>query len=96
MLWHFVEHTQCMHRTRPERAYCSRAPEPTRRPHGFGSLCSTTPRAPLLAATRQAAPAVPGRPRASRRRRPIALRRAAPPKPPRLATWPLEQCPLVH
>ena len=57
-------------------------------PHGLGPLCSTTPLAPLLAATRQAAPAAPGRPRASRRRRPTALRRAAPPKPPRLATWP--------
>ena len=68
MLWHLVEHTQCVHWTRPERAYCSRAPEPTRQPHGLGSLCSTTPRAPLLAATRQAAPAAPGRPSASRRR----------------------------
>ena len=32
MLWHFVEHTQCVHWTRPERAYCSHAAEPTRWP----------------------------------------------------------------
>ena len=32
MLWHFVEHTQCVHWTRPERANCSHAPEPTRWP----------------------------------------------------------------
>ena len=41
-------------------------------PHGFGPLCRTSPHAPLLAATRQAAPAAPGRPSASRRRRPAA------------------------
>ena len=69
---HCVEHLVCVHWTRPERANCSHAPEPTRWPHGFGPLCSTTPRAPLLAATRQAAPAAPGRPSASRRRRPTA------------------------
>ena len=85
---HCVEHLVCVHWTRPERAYCSHAPEPTRRPHGFGSLCSTTPRAPLLAALCQAAPAAPGRPRASRRRRRQPLLHSAPPKPPRLATWP--------
>ena len=72
MLWHLVEHTQCVHWTRPEHANCSHAPESTRWPHGFGPLCSTTPRAPLLAATRQAAPAAPGRPSASCRRRPTA------------------------
>ena len=29
---HYAEHLQCMLWTRPERAYCSRAPEPTRWP----------------------------------------------------------------
>ena len=32
MPWHCVEHLVCVHWTRPERAYCSRAPEPTRWP----------------------------------------------------------------
>ena len=32
MLWHFVEHIQCVHWTRPERAYCSHAAAPTRWP----------------------------------------------------------------
>ena len=77
----------CTGRAQSAHIAC-RAHEPTRWPHGFGPLCSTTPRAPLLAATRQAAPATPGRPSASRRRRRQPLLRSAPPKPPRLATWP--------
>ena len=96
MLWHLVEHTQCMHWTRPERVYCSRAPEPTRwPPRLWPALQNLTTRSPSHRNT-PSSPAVPDRPSASRRRRPTALRRAALPKPPRLATWPLEQCPLVH
>ena len=55
MLWHFVEHTQCMHWTRPECAYCT-MPRPSRHagPPGFGPHGSTSPRTPLLAASRQA------------------------------------------
>ena len=54
MLGHFVEHTQCMHWTRPERAYCT-MPRPSRHagPPGFGPHGSTSPRTPRLAASRQ-------------------------------------------
>ena len=85
---HCVEHLVCVCTGRAQSAHIAcRAHEPTRWPHGFGPLCRTSPHAPLLAATRQAAPAAPGRPSASRRR-PTALRRSAPPKPRPLATWP--------
>ena len=88
VLRHSVEHVPCTPGARAERAYCSHAPEPTRRPHGFGSLCSTTPRAPLLAATCQAAPPRPAGQELAAAAARQPLLRSAPPKPPRLATWP--------
>ena len=71
------------------------ASRPCLGPHG-----RTSPRTPRLATTRQPAlapySATARALMAARRRRPTALRRSAPPKPPRLATWPLEQLKLIH
>ena len=96
MLWHYVEHVPCTPGARAERAFGTHV-------HRADTLAPTVlahtaePRHALPFSLLRAKPplATPDKPRASRRR-PTALRRAAPPKPPRLAIWPLEQYPLVH
>jgi len=73
MLWHFVEHTQCVHGTRPERAYCTtRAPSRHAGPTVLARSAASRHALPFSQLRAKPPLAAPGRPSASRRRRPTA------------------------
>jgi len=73
MLWHFVEHTQCVHGTRPERAYCTtRALSRHAGPTVLARSAASRHALPFSQLRAKPPLAAPGRPSASRRRRPTA------------------------
>ena len=55
MLGHFVEHTQCVHWTRPERAYCT-MPRPSRHAGPLALAHTAAPRHALPASQHRAKP----------------------------------------